>query len=158
MSTDQNDTNPPLSHGYWKSLAELEGKAIYQTDDAEIEGEEFPAPDENGPDPLSRRNFFQLMGGSMALAGVAGAGCKRYQKEEIVPLARRPEDQIPGATMQYATVFELAGVAQALLATSYEGRPIKVDGNPDHPFTGGGVNKNTKVHGGSTAFAQASIL
>jgi MoCo/4Fe-4S cofactor protein with predicted Tat translocation signal len=158
MSTEDPDNITRLSHGYWKSLAELEGKAIYQTEDSEIEGDEFPPPAEEPADPLSRRSFFQLMGSSMALAGVAGAGCKRYQKEEIVPLARRPEDQVPGGTMQYATAYELAGAGHALLATSYEGRPIKLDGNPDHPFANGGVVPGTKRHCGTTAFAQASIL
>src|SRR5829696_3620342 len=59
-------------HGYWRSLAELEGKAKLQTDRG---NNEFPpAPDVS--DPLSRRNFFQLMGASMALAGVGA--CRRY--------------------------------------------------------------------------------
>jgi Fe-S-cluster-containing dehydrogenase component len=158
MSTEDTETTAP-SHGYWKSIAELEGQAIYQTREGEIEGDEFPPEaDKPGLDPLSRRNFFQLMGASVALAGATGAGCKRYQKEEIVPLARRPEDHTPGSTLQYASVFELGGVAQALIVTSYEGRPIKVDGNPDHPFAGGGVLPGTKRHAGSTAFAQGSIL
>ena len=57
-------------------------------------------------DPMSRRNFFHLMGASAGLAGLAvGAGACRYEKEEIVPLARRPEDQIPGTTLQYATTL-----------------------------------------------------
>ena len=162
MSTEDTTTHLP-EHGYWKSIAELEGKAIYQTDDGEREGDEFPASAENaGSDPLSRRNFFQLMGSSMALAGVAGAGCKRYEKEEIVPLSRRPEDQIPGTTTLYSTAFELGGVGHALVAHSYEGRPIKVDGNPEHPFAGGGTNPETikrKLrHAGSSAYAQAAVL
>jgi Fe-S-cluster-containing dehydrogenase component len=165
MSTEDTSETPSLDHGYWKSIAELQGKAIYQTEESEIEGDEFPPEASAGPggeavDPanlIGRRNFFQLMGASMALAGVAGAGCKRYEKEDIVPLARRPEDQVPGTTQQYASVFELAGVAQSVLVTSFEGRPIKIDGNPDHPFTGKGVAKDTK-HGGSTAYAQGSIL
>jgi MoCo/4Fe-4S cofactor protein with predicted Tat translocation signal len=141
-------------HGYWRSMRELQGQASFQVARS---GSEFPPEAEQGPkDPLSRRNFFQLMGASMALAG-AGA-CQRYEKEEIVPLARRPEDQTPGVTQQYATVFELGGAAQALLATSFEGRPIKLDGNPEHPFASGGIVTGTERHAGSSAFAQASIL
>ena len=109
-------------------------------------------------DPLSRRNFFQLMGASMALAGVGGVGCRRYEKEEIVPLARRPEDQTPGVTQQYATSFELGGHATPLLAVSFEGRPIHLEGNAEHPFHGGGIVNGTKSHAGLTTFAQASIL
>src|SRR5262249_38771270 len=132
-------------HGYWKSLRELEGKAVFQVART---GREFPAgADQPAKDPLSRRNFFQLMGASMALAGV---GACRYEKEEIVPLARRPEDQTPGLTQQYATAFELGGVGHGLLATAFEGRPIKVDGNPEHPFASGGVVPGTERPAGSS--------
>jgi MoCo/4Fe-4S cofactor protein with predicted Tat translocation signal len=139
-------------HGYWRSLAELDGKAKLQTEHGD---NEFP-PAPEVSDPLSRRNFFQLMGASMALAGVGA--CRRYEKDEIVPLARRPEDQVPGQTREYATVYELGGVGHALIATSYEGRPIKLDGNPEHPFANGGIVTGTERHAGAHTFAQAAIL
>ena len=155
---------PPLEdlpatpvHGYWKSLRELEGKASFQLGQVGRTGHEFPPEADQAPrDPLSRRNFFQLMGASMALAGATG--CQRYEKEEIVPLARRPEDQTPGTTQQYATAFELGGVGHSLLATAFEGRPIKLDGNPEHPFASGGVVTGTERHAGASTFAQAAIL
>src|SRR5262249_42017129 len=132
-------------HGYWKSLRELEGKAACQVART---GSEFPAgADQPAKDPLSRRNFFQLMGASMALAGV---GACRYEKEEIVPLARRPEHQTPGTTQQYATAFELGGVGLGLLATSFEGRPIKLDGNPEHPYASGWIVPGTERPAGSS--------
>jgi molybdopterin-containing oxidoreductase family iron-sulfur binding subunit len=162
-SLDENDdTVPP--HGYWRSLAQLErGQA---TPDEGYEGQphEFPASaiDDSTSDPMSRRNLFHLMGASLALAGVAGTGCRRYEKVEIIPLARRPEDETPGVTQQYATAWDFCGVGQALVATSYEGRPIKLDGNPDHPYAKPAnedyVVAGTKRHGGSTALTQASIL
>jgi len=142
---------PTPEHGYWRSLRELEGTSTLQTDRGQ---NEFPA-DAQVVDPMSRRNFFQLMGASMALAGVSAC---RYEKEEIVPLARRPEDQVPGQTQQYATAFELGGAGQALVATSYEGRPIKLDGNPEHPFASGGIVTGTERHAGSSVYAQASVL
>ena len=156
-----------LNHGYWKSLAELEAGGV-TPDHASARAEhDLPSTDaalaaegDGGGvlDPMSRRNFGRLMGASFALAGIAGAGCKRYDKEEIAPLSRRPEGQVPGQTELYATSFDFVGHAQALLVTSYEGRPIKVDGNPEHPFAGGGVIAGTVRHGGSTPFAQGSIL
>src|SRR5436190_23351347 len=149
---------PTPVHGYWRSLAELDGTASWQLDPAQRDNELPPIPQVS--DPLSRRNFFQLMGASMALAGVA-TGC-RYEKEEIVPLARRPEDLVPGTTMQYATAFELAGAGHALIASSYEGRPIKLDGNPEHPFASGAIipaaGGTQPGHAGCSTFAQASIL
>ena len=148
------DLPPTPVHGYWKSLRELEGNAAFQVSRS---GAEFP-PEADKPnhDPLSRRNFFHLMGASMALAGVGA--CQRYEKEEIVPLSRRPEDQTPGVTQQYATAFELGGVGHGLLATSFEGRPIKLDGNPEHPFASGGVVTGTERHAGSSTFVQAAVL
>jgi len=146
-------------HGYWKSLRELAGTADWQTSPT---NKEFRPGSDKPPalDPMSRRNFFHLMGASAGLAGVGAvaAGCRRYEKEEIVPLSRRPEDQVPGQTLQYATVVDIAGVAHPLIATSYEGRPIHLDGNPEHPYSGGGVNPLTKKKAGAHTFAQASIL
>jgi molybdopterin-containing oxidoreductase family iron-sulfur binding subunit len=139
-------------YGYWKSLRELDGQAKLQTDRT---GNEFETAPSRTIDPMHRRNFFQLMGASMALAGVSAC---RYEKEEIVPLARRPEGSVPGQTQQFATAFELSGVGYGLLATSFEGRPIKLDGNPDHPFASGGSVPGTTRHAGSSTFAQAAVL
>jgi len=148
------DEERPAVPRHWKSLAELEHGARPQSE-VHHDLDEKPLKD-----PLSRRNFFRLMGASMAMAGVAGPGCQRYEREEIVPLSRRPEDQVPGNTLKYASVFELAGVGQPVLVTSYEGRPLHIDGNPYHPFSGDGLDPSAKYHrhGGSTAYAQASVL
>ncbi len=146
---------PTNEHGYWKTLKELDGKAAFQSADRSLK--EFPPGADEAPQSLtSRRDFFQLMGASMALAGVAS--CRRYEKEEIVPLSRRPEDQTPGITQQYATAFDLGGVGHALLATAFEGRPIHLDGNPEHPWNGGGIVPGTDRHAGASTFAQAAIL
>jgi molybdopterin-containing oxidoreductase family iron-sulfur binding subunit len=159
-----HDEQPPAplpatpEHGYWKSMRELAGEANWQQDPTR---REYPAGADQPPalDPMSRRNFFHLMGASAGLAGLAvGAGACRYDKEEIVPLAHRPENQVPGTTLEYATVFDFAGSAQPMIATSYEGRPIHLDGNPDHPWNGGGIVPGTKRHAGLSHFAQASIL
>jgi molybdopterin-containing oxidoreductase family iron-sulfur binding subunit len=159
-SSDAESYVAPTAHGYWRSLRELEGQGTLQTDKG---GNEFPpgVVEEQGVvDPMHRRNFFQLMGASMALAGV---GACRYEKEEIVPLARRPEGHVPGQAQYYATSFELGGVGHPLIATSYEGRPIQLNGNPEHPFASGGAvptpqNTHPTRHAGTSTFAQAAIL
>ena len=97
------------------------------------------------PSELSRRRFLQVMGASMALA--TASGCT-WDTEEILPLQRRPEGRVPGTTRRFATALETAGVAASLLATSYDGRPIKIEGNPLHPLD----------QGAATARSQAAIL
>ncbi|MGH8631607.1 MAG: TAT-variant-translocated molybdopterin oxidoreductase, partial [Burkholderiales bacterium] len=80
----------------------------------------------------TRRQFLKVMGASLALAGMTGC---RWPRETIVPYARKPPGRIPGIPEYYATAMELAGVATGLVVTSYDGRPIKVEGNKNHPYS-----------------------
>src|SRR5690606_26364344 len=70
------------------------------------------------------------------------------ETEKIAPLANRPEGYIPGKPLHYATTIEWAGAPRHLLVTCYDGRPIKVEGNPDHPSSLGATDR----------FSQASTL
>ena len=106
---------------------------------------EFADPVTEADAGTSRRTFLKVMGASAALAGVTG--CRR-PVETILPYARKPEDVVPGVPNYYATSMTLGGVGHALLVQSHEGRPTKVEGNPEHPVSGGA----------SSAFAQASVL
>ena len=135
---------------YWQSLTELSDSPEMQAATAG----EFQGYDPEGLLGGSRRKFLKLAGASMALAGLTLTGCRRWPRENLVPQNSRPVGRIPGVPEQYATVWELNGVGQPLLITTYDGRPIKVDGNPMHPqcATFGGRL------GSSTTFAQASLL
>jgi molybdopterin-containing oxidoreductase family iron-sulfur binding subunit len=106
---------------------------------------EFPQAAAEFSDGISRRRWLQLMGASLALTGAAGC---RYQVEKIAPFAFRPADRHPGTYVRYATAIDLDGVALPLLVNTIDGRPIKVDGNPDHPDSAGA----------SDIFSQARIL
>jgi MoCo/4Fe-4S cofactor protein with predicted Tat translocation signal len=115
---------------YWRSFAELEGRPEYR----ELLQREFAVPPEEIPaDAPERRTFMKLMGASLGLAGVA---C-RWQEDKLVPLARREENAVPGTTKRYATAMDLGGLAVGLHAISYDGRPIKIEGNPLHPDSRG---------------------
>ncbi len=126
---------------YWRSLDELEGSAEFQA----FVQREFPTAASEFPEGISRRRWMQIMGASFALASVAGC---RWQTEKITPFAKRPENRIPGEPQQYATSIDLAGTIHPLLVTCHDGRPIKVEGNSEHPAS----------RGSSDQFAQASIL
>lgn len=111
---------------YWRSLDELDNSPEFQ----EFVHREFPVAASEFPAGVSRRRWMQLMGASFALAGVAGC---RWETEKIAPLVNRPEGYIPGKTQKYATTIELAGAPRHLLVTCYDNRPVKIEGNPDHP-------------------------
>ncbi|HTH16400.1 MAG TPA: 4Fe-4S ferredoxin, partial [Magnetospirillum sp.] len=92
----------------------------------------------------SRRDVLKLMAASMALAG---AGCDGPQTEART-YVERPEGIVPGLPNHYATAWLLEGIAQPVIATCREGRPIKLEGNSDHPASNGVTD----------VFTQASIL
>jgi MoCo/4Fe-4S cofactor protein with predicted Tat translocation signal len=127
---------------YWRSLEELAGSAEFQ----EALHREFPKGASEWVDSVSRRGFLQVMGASMALAGMTG--CVKLPLEPIVPYVRQPEEVVPGLPMFYATAMTLGGYANPLLVESHLGRPTKIEGNDRHPASLGGTD----------IFAQASIL
>jgi Fe-S-cluster-containing dehydrogenase component len=93
---------------------------------------EFPPASEGVvAEGLSRRRFAQLLGASVALA--SGSGCAREVPEKIVPYVQQPPEVTPGVAGVYATSSMLDGYATGLLVESHEGRPTKVEGNPEHP-------------------------
>jgi MoCo/4Fe-4S cofactor protein with predicted Tat translocation signal len=127
---------------YWRSLEELAGSAECR----EMMRREFPKGASEWLDDVSRRGFLQLMGASLALAGMTG--CTKLPLEPIVPYVRQPEQVIPGRPMFYASAFTLSGYATPILVESHLGRPTKIEGNPEHPVS----------QGGTDVFAQASLL
>ncbi len=127
---------------YWRSLEELANTREFQ----EVLEREFPQHASVWLDSLSRRGFLQLMGASLALAGLSA--CTKQPEEHIVPYTKPPESVVPGRPQFYATAVLLGGVATGVLVESHTGRPTKVEGNPEHPASLGATD----------VFTQASIL
>src|SRR5690242_14021858 len=96
-------------------------------------------------DAISRRRFLELLGASLALAGAASCAPPR---EQIVPYVRPPQDVVPGKPLYFASAHVVDGFAQGILVETHEGRPTKIEGNPQHPDSLGATD----------AFGQASIL
>jgi MoCo/4Fe-4S cofactor protein with predicted Tat translocation signal len=136
---------------YWRSLEELADSPIFE----EFVQREFPQQAEEWNDPVERRTFLKLMGASLALAGLSG--CVIQPPEKIVPYVKQPEEETPGKGLYFATAFSLGGLATPLLARSNEGRPTKLEGNPDHP-NNRNSDPNDKGSSATDIFSQASIL
>ncbi|HEY3092721.1 MAG TPA: TAT-variant-translocated molybdopterin oxidoreductase, partial [Vicinamibacterales bacterium] len=127
---------------YWRSLESLAETPEFK----EFLHREFPQNASEWLDPVGRRSFLKLMGASLALAGVSA--CTRQPEEEIVPYVRQPEEEVPGKPLFFATAMPINGAGIGVLVESHEGRPTKIEGNPDHPSS----------RGATDLFAQASIL
>jgi MoCo/4Fe-4S cofactor protein with predicted Tat translocation signal len=137
---------PEPKHGrkYWRSLEEFAATPEFR----EKLAREFPqgAAELEG-DEITRRGFMKFMGASVALAGLTLTGCRRPELHSV-PYTKGVEWQIPGNALHYATAMPRRGGALPLIATTYNGRPTKLEGNPNVPgFTG-----STDI------FGQAAIL
>src|SRR5580692_4342352 len=145
--------------GYWRSLEDLAGTPEFRA----FAAEEFPGftsiyeglgeaePKDDNPEEagLNRRNFLALSAAALGLAGLAG--CRRPDLE-ILPYSAIPDDQIgqlvAGKPTFYATSLPRPGGAFPLLVESHDGRPTKIEGNPQHPSS----------RGSTDVFAQATVL
>jgi molybdopterin-containing oxidoreductase family iron-sulfur binding subunit len=126
---------------YWRSLEQLAGTPEFRN---WVE-QEFQ---ENATDMLSgksRRTVLKLMAASFGLAGLTA--CRRPETH-ILPAAKGIEDYVPGQPYFYATAMPLGGTVTGLLVETHDGRPTKIEGNPDHPNS----------LGAASALAQASVL
>lgn len=143
---NDNVTEQHAQHGYWRSLAQLADAPEFR---AQLEppfpeaGQPFLSTEAAGD--VDRRRWFQIVAASAALASAAGC---RWEREEIVPLTKRPDRRVPGEMYRVATTMDLAGDPIGLLVTCVDGRPIKIEGNPLHPQSAGGTH----------VFAQAATL
>jgi len=129
---------------YWRHLDELADSPVFE----EFVRREFPHAAEEWNNPVERRTFLKLMGASLALAGLSG--CVIQPPEKVIPYVKQPEEEVPGKGLFFATAYSLGGIATPLLVRSNEGRPTKVEGNPDHPSNPGATSTDI--------FSQASIL
>jgi MoCo/4Fe-4S cofactor protein with predicted Tat translocation signal len=127
---------------YWRSLEEL------------AETPEFAATVERAVprfrdvvNAFDRRRFLQLMAASMALGGLSACGPEANPRQ-LLPYVEQPENIVPGRNRYYTSAFTQNGYATGVLVAHQMARPIKVEGNPDHPAS----------LGAASAIMQASIL
>jgi molybdopterin-containing oxidoreductase family iron-sulfur binding subunit len=136
---------PATGRRYWRSLDELADTPEFK----DWLHREFPAGASELEDGQTRRGFLKIMSASFALAGLglAGAGCRRPE-ENLEPFGKQPADYVFGEPQYFATAMPTRTGAIPLVVKSYEGRPVKVEGNSLYPGSNGSTDR----------YAQASIL
>jgi molybdopterin-containing oxidoreductase family iron-sulfur binding subunit len=116
---------------YWMSLVERD------------------SPEEVNGDPdfvTSRRSFLKAAG--FSFAGVVASSCSRAPASTALPYVAHPEGLVPGRPVFYASTCGGCEAGCGILVTTRDGRPLKIEGNPDHPLSGGAT----------CAVGQASLL
>ena len=92
---------------------------------------EFAPGVDRPPSEATRREFLRWVGAGAAMA--ATGGCGRSPNERRYPYNETPAGLTPGIPQYYATAHVRGGYATGLVVQSREGRPLKVEGNPEHP-------------------------
>ena len=130
--------NKKAEIGYWRGFGELYNDPEFKkARENEFAGEIADSGGLHGLSGISRRKFLALFAASAAFAA---AGCSDYRdKGAIVPYNKKPEEITPGVPNRYASTCTLCPNACGILIKTREGRPIKVDGNPDHPISKGKI-------------------
>jgi molybdopterin-containing oxidoreductase family iron-sulfur binding subunit len=129
----------------WRSLDQL-------ADDPEFRRwleAEFPAAFVAAA--ADRRTVMKVMAASLLLGGLAGCG---DPPEEAIPYIVEPPGETAGKPRHYATAVTFEGFASPVLAEVYEGRPVRVDGNPEHPLK----RRHPATASATDAFTQAAVL
>ncbi len=117
---------------FWRSLEEFSHAEEFQ----QLMAREFSPGAAELAAGDDRRTFIKVMGASFALAGLAA--CRRIPEAKIVPFAAAQKNRTAGVPVPYATMVETWGVAQPAVAKTFDGRPVKLDGN--RLFAGAGAS------------------
>ena len=121
---------------YWMNLVERD--PVHLADGKEVNGD---------PDFVTtRRDFLKAAG--FSFAGAVAASCSRGPAVAALPYVVQPDGLVPGRPVLYASTCGACEARCGVLVTTRDGRPLKIEGNPDHPFSGGST----------CAVGQASIL
>ena len=119
---------------YWRTLQELAETPEFA---AVVEREVPRFRDVLGG--FDRRRFLQLMAASMALGGLSACGPEPNPRQ-LLPYVEQPPGIVPGRARYYATATSLEGYATGVLVAHQMARPVKVEGNPDHPASLGAAS------------------
>ena len=133
--------SPNVAKTYWRSLEERDANF----DPLAAAGDEFREAPETDGSELGRRGFLKAAGFAF---GVALSGCQRMPEHEAIPYLVQPAEITPGRAYDYASTCGACPSGCGILAKVRDGRPIKLEGNPEHPLSQGGL----------CAAGQASIL
>ena len=133
---------------YWKGIEELENSPEFIKNALTEFADFLPVKESRGssdPTVAPRRDFLKLMGFGLAAATLAS--CETPVRKAI-PYLNKPEEVDPSIANFYASTYFTGQDYNSVLVKTRDGRPIKLEGNPESPVTSGGLS----------ARAQASVL
>ena len=132
---DMPPVNGPRSK-LWRSLEQAADDPAFLARAAQ----EFPGLAAALAEPRDRRQMLRLMAAAFAMGGLGGCDPGRPYGH-LIPAVRIPPNIIPAIPNFYATAHVLDGYASGIVVKHNMGRPIKVEGNPNHPASLGATER-----------------
>jgi len=131
---------------YWKGLEELQNTKDFVEKNKNEFAEPLPMEEvlnEAGLNTVTpRRDFLKALG--FGLGAVTLAACQTTPVHKSIPYLVKPEEIVPGIPNYYTSTFN----GHSVLVKTREGRPIKIEGNPNCILSKGSLD----------AKGQASVL
>ena len=131
---------------YWKGLEELQNTKDFVEKSKSEFAEPIPIEEVLNEAGLStmapRRDFLKALG--FGLGAVTLAACQKVPVHKSIPYLVKPEEIVPGIPNYYTSTFN----GHSVLVKTREGRPIKIEGNPNCVLSKGSLD----------AKGQASVL
>ena len=131
---------------YWKGLEELQNTKEFVEQNKNEFAESLPMEEVLSEAGLStvtpRRDFLKALG--FGLGAVTLAACQQTPVHKSIPYLVKPEEITPGIPNYYTSTFN----GHSVLVKTREGRPIKIEGNPNCILSKGSLD----------AKGQASVL
>ncbi len=112
-----------MTEKLWQIFREQDGKPLDLSAKSHVAG-------------VSRRTFLEVLGYSTAALTLSG--CSAPQ-QKIIPYLKQPVEFTPGVASWFASICGGCSASCGVLVKVRDGRPIKLEGNPDHPLSGGGL-------------------
>jgi MoCo/4Fe-4S cofactor protein with predicted Tat translocation signal len=114
---------------YWKGLEELQNTTDFFEKNKGEFSERLPIEEVLNEAGLStvapRRDFLKALG--FGLGAVTLAACNPAPVTKSIPYLVKPEEIVPGIPNYYTSTFK----GHSVLVKTREGRPIKIEGNPN---------------------------
>jgi Fe-S-cluster-containing dehydrogenase component/anaerobic selenocysteine-containing dehydrogenase len=132
---------------YWKDIESLKSKEVARPVEKPTEENELLSllSDPEKALPASRRDFLKLCGFGIGAAALAACQSKI---SKAIPYVIAPVELTPGEALYYASSYMNGNDYCSILVKTRDGRPIKIEGNPESGIT----------RGGTSARVQASVL
>jgi molybdopterin-containing oxidoreductase family iron-sulfur binding subunit len=126
---------------YWKGFEELNNDPKFLEHKKNEFAEGIPLEEvfteDDGNLNATRRDFLKYFG--FSVSAVALAACNKTPVKNAIPYIVKPENVTPGIPNWYATTCNACSANCSILVKTREGRPVKIEGNPESPVFKGGV-------------------